>query len=39
MSYFGHKDFSTTMIYRHASRLPAGHHHNPWGIDWRTQAP
>ncbi|AZM47821.1 hypothetical protein DMB38_20335 [Streptomyces sp. WAC 06738] len=39
MNYYGHKDFSTTMIYRHASRLPAGHHRNPYGIDWRTQAP
>ncbi|MEU1552160.1 site-specific integrase [Streptomyces scabiei] len=39
MAYYGHKDFSTTMIYRHASRLPAGHHRNPYGIDWTTQAP
>lgn len=39
MAYYGHQDFSTTMIYRHASRLPAGHHHNPYGIDWTTQAP
>jgi integrase len=39
MAYFGHSDFATTMIYRHASRLPAGHHRNPWGIDWKTQAP
>lgn len=39
MAYYGHESFSTTMIYRHASRLPAGHHRNPWGIDWKTQAP
>lgn len=39
MAFYGHKDFSTTMIYRHASRLPAGHHRNPYGIDWKTQAP
>ncbi|MEV5264807.1 tyrosine-type recombinase/integrase [Streptomyces werraensis] len=39
MAYYGHESFSTTMIYRHASRLPAGHHKNPYGIDWTTQAP
>jgi len=39
MAYYGHQDFATTMIYRHASRLPAGHHRNPYGIDWKTQAP
>ncbi|MGW3860686.1 tyrosine-type recombinase/integrase [Streptomyces sp. NPDC005047] len=39
MAYYGHKDFGTTMIYRHASRLPAGFHRNPYGIDWKTQAP
>ncbi|MEU0215030.1 hypothetical protein ABZ281_07850 [Streptomyces sp. NPDC006265] len=39
MTYYDHGDFNTTMIYRHASRLPAGHHRNPYGIDWTTQAP
>lgn len=39
MAYYGHGNFSTTMIYRHASRLPPGHHRNPYGIDWATQAP
>ncbi|MGW3153731.1 tyrosine-type recombinase/integrase [Streptomyces sp. NPDC001089] len=39
MTYYGHQDFNTTMIYRHAARLPAGHHRNPLGIDWTTQAP
>lgn len=39
MAYYGHADFATTMIYRHNSRLPAGHHKNPYGIDWETQAP
>ncbi|MEV7902154.1 tyrosine-type recombinase/integrase [Streptomyces anulatus] len=39
MNYYGHRDFNTTMIYRHASRLPPGHHRNPIGLDWKTQAP
>ncbi|MFJ3270990.1 tyrosine-type recombinase/integrase [Streptomyces sp. NPDC086776] len=39
MTYYDHHDIDVTLGYRNAARLPAGHHRNPYGVDWKTQAP
>ncbi|WNI17639.1 tyrosine-type recombinase/integrase [Actinacidiphila sp. ITFR-21] len=39
MTFYDHHDLAVTLGYRNAARLPSGFHRNPYGIDWRTQAP
>ncbi|MFD9815146.1 tyrosine-type recombinase/integrase [Streptomyces sp. NPDC059080] len=39
MTYYDHHDLDVTLGYRNADRLPSGFHRNPFGIDWKTQAP
>lgn len=39
MTYYDHHDIDVTLGYRNADRLTAGFHRNPYGVDWKTQAP